>query len=168
MNSWNTDLSNINSGSFSSKMLMMNACMKEEGRLSMCEQHTWYASKRSYVFFFFCLCKQVNKSSLKNPWHKILPVASQFPTACVADFPGMSWDNCTTENIICHTIQPSETGLLHVLDVTSINTIKIGWFYNSYPKSASDIGGTHGRRQFLNCSGSSIWDSSPVVNSCTI
>lgn len=44
-------------------------------------------------------------------------------------------------------------------------------FYNlkfSNLASPSDNRGTHGRRQFLNLSGSSIWDSNPVVNSCTI
>ena len=46
--------------------------------------------------------------------------------------------------------------------------ISIECFNNSYRKSVSETRGTQGRRQFLNCSRSSIWDSNPVVNSCRI
>lgn len=105
--------------------------------------------------------------------NKVLPVASQSPTACAADSPGTSWHNWTTgESTMSHHTQLWHKPTLCLTpwtavlpEVASVSTERLN---NSYPESPSDSRGTHGRRQFLNCSGSSMWDSSPVMNSCTI
>ena len=110
----------------------------------------------SEILCFFTTC-------FAKAGQKISPAASQSPTAYVGDFPGMSWHHCNTEKKHVGTSHHTHPGV-HTLSCLSEHFMS----FESYLTSPSDNRGTHGRRQFRNRSGSSIWDSNPVVNSCTI
>lgn len=157
---------------------MVKVCIKEKKNA----EHVWKIHcicTQQKVLFCICfiLCKGVMQLSFAVSMHKI---------TCSISIPNsmrsrLSWNELTQllhhrgkhrkshHTHLWHKLTLCLSCALHKLKLClKVASISIEWFNNSYPESASDNHGTHGRRQFLNCSGSSIWDSNPVVNSCTI